>query len=48
VARVSFHGPAQTIDALALVQDDLRAAQNISQLELAPSGSITVEVEFSP
>jgi valyl-tRNA synthetase len=47
VARVSFHGPVETIDALALVQDDLRAAQNISELVLAPSSATAIEVELA-
>ena len=47
VARVSFHGPVETIDALALVQDDLRAAQNISELVSCPSGATAIEVELA-
>ncbi len=47
VARVSFYGPAETIAALALVQDDLRAAQNISELVLAPSSATAIEVELA-
>jgi hypothetical protein len=47
VARVSFHGPVETIDALALVQDDLRAAQNISELVFAPSSATAIEVELA-
>ena len=47
VARVSFSGPAETIAALALVQDDLRAAQNISEMVLAPSGTTSVDVELA-
>ena len=47
VARASLCGPAETIAALALVQDDLRAAQNISELVLTPSGTTSVEVELA-
>jgi valyl-tRNA synthetase len=47
VARARFSGPAETVDALALVADDLRAAQNISELVLAPSGTTSVEVELA-
>ena len=46
VARVSFQGPVETIDALTLVQDDLQAAQNISELVFAPSGDTAIEVEL--
>jgi valyl-tRNA synthetase len=46
VARVSFQGPVETIDALALVKDDLQAAQNISELVFAPSGDTAIEVEL--
>ncbi len=47
VARVSFRGPVETIDALALVEDDLRAAQNISELVSYPSGETAVQVELA-
>jgi valyl-tRNA synthetase len=47
VARVSFSGPPETIAALALAQDDLRAAQNISELVLVPSGTTAVDVELA-
>ncbi len=47
VARVSFSGPEETVDALALVEEDLRAAQNIAELVLAPSGTTAVEVELA-
>ena len=47
VARVSFSGPAETTAALALVEDDLRAAQNISELVLASAATTSVEVELA-
>ena len=47
VARVSFHGPVETIDALALVQDDLRAAQNISEIVFSAAGTTAIEVELA-
>jgi valyl-tRNA synthetase len=47
VARVSFSGPGEIVAALALVQDDLRAAQSISELVLAPSAATSVEIELA-
>jgi valyl-tRNA synthetase len=47
VARVSVCGPPEAIDALALVEEDLRAAQNIAELVLVPSGTTSVKVELA-
>jgi valyl-tRNA synthetase len=47
VARVSFSGAGEAIAALTLVQDDLRAAQNISELVLTISDASSVEVELA-
>jgi valyl-tRNA synthetase len=47
VRRVAFSGPANTVAALALVEDDLRAAQNVAQLILTVAEATSVEVELA-
>ncbi len=46
--RVVARGPADWLGALRLVQDDLRAAQNIAELVLEPADQTAVEVDLGP
>ena len=47
VARVALSGPPSTLEAVRLVQDDLRAAQNIAELVLNPGDAVSVQVELA-
>jgi valyl-tRNA synthetase len=47
VARVIFSGPAEKVNALELVQDDLCAAQNVAELVLVASEEESVEVQLA-
>lgn len=49
VERVTFSGPAEQVNALGLVEDDLRAAQNVAELVLrvaGAGGASSVEVKL--
>ncbi len=50
VERVTVSGPPEQINALRLVEDDLRAAQNVAELVLKVAGdgeSASVEVKLA-
>jgi valyl-tRNA synthetase len=48
VARVTFSGPAEQVEALELVKSDLCAAQNVAELVLRPAEIASVDVELAP
>jgi valyl-tRNA synthetase len=50
VERVTVSGPAEQVSALRLVEDDLRAAQNVGELVLSVAGDgepASVEVKLA-
>ncbi|MGH9105533.1 MAG: valine--tRNA ligase [Acidimicrobiales bacterium] len=47
VERVLFSGPQDQADALILVGDDLRAAQNVAEVLVAPAPMTSVEVRLA-
>jgi valyl-tRNA synthetase len=48
VARVTFSGSAEQLEALELVKSDLCAAQNVAELVLRPAETASVDVELAP